>query len=237
MTRHRATAGVSISALAFMVAATLGGAALAQTPPASAAPTTGGTAGPCPMSSASPGMMGDDNGMMGSGQSASPGMMGDDNGMMGSGQSARPGMMGDDHGMMGSGQSARPGMMGDSAGPDPCAAVQGIRIAVTLSDMMRIETAAMTVPVGAPVTFVVTNAGAVRHEFVLGDAAAQQAHEVAMQGMGGMMAADDPEAIALDPGVTKDLTWTFTQPGEMLAGCHVAGHYSAGMKAVITVTP
>jgi uncharacterized cupredoxin-like copper-binding protein len=91
--------------------------------------------------------------------------------------------------------------------------------------------------VGVPVTFVVTNAGAIRHEFVLGDAAAQQEHEVAMQSMGGTMAADDPDAIGVDPGVTKELTWTFTQPGEMLAGCHVPGHYPAGMKGVITVAP
>ena len=195
MTRLRATAGITISALALMVATTVGGGALASTPADSAASATEATKGPCPMSAASPGMMGSNGGMMGSGPTATP------------------------------------------AALHPCVAAQGIRMAVTLSDMMRIEPAAMTVPVGVPVTFVVTNAGAIRHEFVLGDAAAQQEHEVAMQSMGGTMAADDPDAIGVDPGVTKELTWTFTQPGEMLAGCHVPGHYPAGMKGVITVAP
>lgn len=37
------------------------------------------------------------------------------------------------------------------------------------------------------------------------------------------------------PGETKELTHTFAQAGETLAGCHVAGHYSGGMKAAITV--
>jgi uncharacterized cupredoxin-like copper-binding protein len=86
-----------------------------------------------------------------------------------------------------------------------------------------------------PVTFVVTNAGSTAHEFYLGDEAAQAAHELEMQEMGGM-SHDEPDGIAVDPGETKVLTHTFTRPGETLAGCHVAGHYGGGMKAVIKVT-
>ena len=108
------------------------------------------------------------------------------------------------------------------------------RINVTLTDAMRIEPATMTVPAGVPVTFVVTNVGAIDHEFYLGDEAAQVAHEQEMQSMGGMVH-DEPEGIALDPGQTKELTFTFAEPGNTLAGCHVAGHYAFGMKAAITV--
>jgi uncharacterized cupredoxin-like copper-binding protein len=108
------------------------------------------------------------------------------------------------------------------------------RIEVTLIDALRMEPAAMTVPAGVPVTFVVTNSGAIDHEFYLGDAAAQDEHEQEMQA-GGMMH-DDPNGISLKAGETKELTHTFERAGETLAGCHVAGHYAGGMKATITVT-
>ncbi|MBA2720101.1 MAG: hypothetical protein H0U52_12825 [Chloroflexi bacterium] len=109
------------------------------------------------------------------------------------------------------------------------------RIEVALTDSLKIEPAAMTVPRGTPVTFVVTNSGATDHEFYLGDEAAQAAHEKEMTEMGGM-AHDGPGGIALKPGETKELTYTFAAVGESLAGCHVVGHYGGGMKATITVT-
>ncbi|MCJ7711221.1 MAG: cupredoxin domain-containing protein [Chloroflexi bacterium] len=110
------------------------------------------------------------------------------------------------------------------------------RIDVTLNDALTIEPAAMTVPAGVPVTFVVTNTGAVFHEFVLGDEAEQMAHDAEMMESGGMsMPQDEPMAIGLEPGQTKELTVTLAEPGEILAGCHVVGHYAAGMKAAITI--
>lgn len=110
-----------------------------------------------------------------------------------------------------------------------------VRVVVTLTDAFRIEPAAMTVPVGVPVTFVVTNSGVIPHEFVVGDEASQEAHETTMQG--GTMSHDEPDAIGVAPGETKELTMTFDEPGPTLAGCHIPGHYPAGMRAVITVTP
>ena len=92
----------------------------------------------------------------------------------------------------------------------------------------------MTVPAGVPVTFVVTNAGSAEHEFYLGDEAAQAEHEQEM--MSGGMAHGDPSGVTLKAGETKELTYTFTQAGQSLAGCHVVGHYGGGMKAAITVT-
>lgn len=109
------------------------------------------------------------------------------------------------------------------------------RIEVTLTDSLQIEPAAMTVPAGVPVTFVVTNSGAADHEFYLGDEEAQAAHEKEMAEMGGMTH-DEPEGIAVMPGETKELTYTFAEVGETLAGCHVLGHYGGGMKATISVT-
>lgn len=121
-----------------------------------------------------------------------------------------------------------------AASASPSAAAQATRIEVKLTDSLRMEPASMSVPAGVPVTFVVTNEGAIDHEFYLGDEDAQAEHEQEMTDMGGMTH-DEPEGIAVKPGETKELTYTFAEPGETLAGCHVVGHYGGGMKATITV--
>jgi uncharacterized cupredoxin-like copper-binding protein len=109
------------------------------------------------------------------------------------------------------------------------------RVEVTLVDALKIEPSTMSVPAGVPVTFVVTNAGVADHEFFVGDEDAQAAHEAEMAEMGGM-AHDEEMGIGVKPGETKELTITFPAAGSTLAGCHVAGHYAAGMKATIEVT-
>lgn len=116
----------------------------------------------------------------------------------------------------------------------PAAGSAETRIEVTLTDALRMEPAEMTVKAGQPVTFVVTNSGAIDHEFYLGGEAAQAEQETMMQS--GEMVHDTAEGISLKAGETKELTYTFTTPGQTLAGCHVAGHYAGGMKATITVT-
>lgn len=158
--------------------------------------------------------------------------------MGGSGMTPPPGM--NPGGMMGGGGG---GMMGGgtgaSAAPATPAATGGpvaTRLAVTLSDALTITPSAMTVPHGVAVTFVVTNTGTVLHEFTLGSAEEQAAHEAEMQANGGMtMVADEPMAIGVQPGQTKELTVTFATPGSIIAGCHVAGHYAAGMHATLAV--
>ena len=101
------------------------------------------------------------------------------------------------------------------------------RIHITLADTLRIDPASLSVPAGVPVTFVATNSGGKDHEFYVGDEEAQARHEREMQSMAGMTH-DEPNGIAVDPGQTKELTMRFDQPGETLAGCHVAGHYAGG---------
>lgn len=93
----------------------------------------------------------------------------------------------------------------------------------------------MSVPAGGPVTFVVTNTGSTNHEFFVGDDIAQMDHDREMRGMAGMTH-DEAMGIGLMPGETKRLTVTFTTAGTVSAGCHVSGHYAAGMKASIRVS-
>jgi len=135
-----------------------------------------------------------------------------------------------------SGGGSAPAPAGSSpALASPSSAATATRIEVRLTDALKMEPASMRVPAGVPVTFVVTNAGAIDHEFYLGDEAAQAEHDMEMSAMGGMTH-DEPQGIGLKPGEIKELTYTFAAPGMMLAGCHVTGHYGAGMKADVTVT-
>ena len=122
-----------------------------------------------------------------------------------------------------------------SPSPPATSPAAATRIEVSLTDALKMEPGSMTVPAGVPVTFVVSNRGAIDHEFYLGDEEAQAEHETEMQSAGGMRH-DEPEGIAVKPGETKELTYTFTRAGQVFAGCHVAGHYAAGMKAAITVS-
>ena len=129
---------------------------------------------------------------------------------------------------------------GGSASPGASAAVHAsgapaaaTRIEVALTDALKIELASSSVPLGVPVTFVIKNTGTGEHEFYLGDEATQSAHEQEMVDSG--MAHGETDGVSVPPGETKEFTYTFTKAGETLAGCHVAGHYAAGMKAAITV--
>ena len=134
----------------------------------------------------------------------------------------------------GGGATASPSVAAASPSAAGPAGPAAQTIEVKLTDSLRMEPAEITVKAGQPVTFVLTNAGAVDHEFYLGDEAAQAEQEQLMAS--GQMAHDTPEGISLKPGETKELTYTFEAPGQTLAGCHVAGHYAGGMKAMITVT-
>ncbi|MBL6751656.1 MAG: cupredoxin family protein [Nevskia sp.] len=94
--------------------------------------------------------------------------------------------------------------------------------------------AALTVKVGETVRFEVTNTGRLDHEFMIGDANEQGEHDKEMAAMPGM-AMDDPNGVSVPAGKTATLIWTFTKTGALQYGCHVPGHYAAGMVGQLTV--
>lgn len=106
-------------------------------------------------------------------------------------------------------------------------------IEISTRDPYRFDPEALEVEAGETVTFVVTNEGDQDHEFVLGDEEYQESH-------GDEMAAGEMHhegnAVAVAPGKTEKLTWTFPSEGEVQYGCHVAGHYAGGMVGVISVS-
>lgn len=125
---------------------------------------------------------------------------------------------------------------GDEAGTPGTDAGGSVRtVTATLSDDMAIQVSASDFAVGETIRFEVTNSGAIPHEFYLGDAEAQEHHAEEMADADGEMMHDDEDGIAVEPGATRTLEYTFQQAGEVLAGCHEPGHYEAGMVASMTV--
>lgn len=109
-------------------------------------------------------------------------------------------------------------------------------IEIEARDDLTFAPSSVEVAAGETVTFVVTNVGAAVHEFTLGDEHTQDEHEAEMQEMGGGMMHDEPNAVSLAAGETKELTWHFTDGGDVLFGCHQPGHYAGGMVGTVTVT-
>lgn len=109
-------------------------------------------------------------------------------------------------------------------------------IDVEALDTLRFDPASIDIEVGETVTFAVTNDGLIGHEFVLGDAAAQDQHQGQMGDMDHPMA---PEAnvVGVDPSEQASLTWAFTEPGTVLYACHVDDHFVQGMVGEIRVKP
>lgn len=92
---------------------------------------------------------------------------------------------------------------------------------------------------GEIIRFVLTNASTLDHDFTLGDAPIQKAHRMEMAEMakegGEMHHADDPNALFVEAGQTRELTWKFTRAGRIEFDCNVPGHYEAGMAGTISV--
>lgn len=124
---------------------------------------------------------------------------------------------------------------------------------------MGFDPAVMNVKDGETIRFVVTNTGDVIHEFAIDTVEGQAAHRVEMEELmdaveeelaeGGHdeekeageeaghddeekagEAHDDPNAIVLAAGETKELIWKFAKADNLEFACNVPGHYEAGMK-------
>lgn len=100
-------------------------------------------------------------------------------------------------------------------------------------DTPRFEPDVVQVAPGETVTFVVRNRGEAIHEFVLGDEAYQEEHAEEMAGEGEME--EGRNEVEIDPGETKEITWTFIQPGDVMYAFHEPGHYEDGMFGTISV--
>ena len=110
-------------------------------------------------------------------------------------------------------------------------ATRTVEVAADDRDGMRYSMDLGSIRQGETIRFVVTNQGEGPHEFTIGDTASQRAHARLMAKNPEMHHDDDPSAVTLRPGETKELVWKFSKPvqGELVFACQIPGHYDAGM--------
>lgn len=140
-------------------------------------------------------------------------------------------------GILGGGRTMPPAASGNPAGVGgPADAADASRIVeVAVSGSAAFEPATVEMSVGEVVTFEVTNTDRAAHLFVLGDAATQQQFAEAIVHMPDGPPHDLANALVLQPGQTKRLTWRFGAAGALEYACHLPGHYEAGIRGQITV--
>lgn len=115
-------------------------------------------------------------------------------------------------------------------------AVTGARTVDVAMEDIEFDQTTLTVKTGETIDFRFTNTGQIAHDAFIGDDAAQKDHEAEMGEMGDAEGHGMKEgAIALQPGESGQLSYTFSEPGTFEVGCHQPGHYAAGMKIDVTV--
>jgi uncharacterized cupredoxin-like copper-binding protein len=105
-----------------------------------------------------------------------------------------------------------------------------------MTDAMRFTPDRLIVQEGDTVRFVVRNRGRMLHEMVIGTPG-ELAKHAAMMARFPNMEHNEAYMVHVDPGKTGDIVWTFNRAGSFELACLIAGHYEAGMRGTITVTP
>ena len=109
-------------------------------------------------------------------------------------------------------------------------------ITLDMSDDMRFSPAHLNVRLGETLRLQVRNQGQVMHEIVLGTPQSLDRHAAQMLAQPGM-AHDAPYMAHVAPGQSGELVWQFNRAGQFDFACLVAGHFQAGMRGTISVTP
>ncbi len=122
---------------------------------------------------------------------------------------------------------------GGSKGGSPAARVMEIE----MRDVKYVP-ASIDVTSGEAVEIRFHNAGKVPHDAFIGDAKAQAGHESMMNDEHMQHGGSAGNAVSVEPGKTESLRYTFNKDDDgLLIGCHEPGHYAAGMKLTVNVSP
>jgi uncharacterized cupredoxin-like copper-binding protein len=107
-----------------------------------------------------------------------------------------------------------------------------IEIAITIH-YSHFSPDSVTVPVGRPVTFVITNTDPIDHEWIVGDAATHERHRTGTEPVHNAR----PTEISIPAETQKRTTVTFPTAGSELFICHLPGHEAYGMVGTVVITP
>lgn len=109
-------------------------------------------------------------------------------------------------------------------------------ITLDMTNAMRFTPDSLSVQEGETVRFVVKNKGRMLHEMVIGTPDELVKHAALMARFPDMQH-DEPYMVHIGPGKTGEIVWHFNRPGTFEFACLIAGHYEAGMRGTLTVTP
>lgn len=109
-------------------------------------------------------------------------------------------------------------------------------IAIDMNDKMRFSPEIITVKKDETIRFEVKNSGKVLHEMVIGTQKELMAHAEMMKKHPNMEH-DEAYMAHVDPGKKSEIVWLFNRAGEFDFACLIPGHYDAGMKGKIRVSP
>lgn len=97
----------------------------------------------------------------------------------------------------------------------------------------RFEPATFRVPVGRPITFVITNTDPIDHEWIVADEAGHQRHRTGTEPVHG----ERPIEVSIPALGTVQTTVTFPAAATMRFICHLPGHEAYGMVGTLEITP
>ena len=107
----------------------------------------------------------------------------------------------------------------------------GDRIEISIH-YSHFSVSSVDVPLGVPVTFVLTNDDPIDHEWIVGDAAVHARHRTGTEPVHGSR----PTEVSIPAGATLETTIRFDTPGTYLYICHLPGHEAYGMVGTLEVT-
>jgi uncharacterized cupredoxin-like copper-binding protein len=124
-----------------------------------------------------------------------------------------------------------------SSQPAASASAPMRELRIEMDDTMRFSPSALTVVAGEPVKLVVVNRGKLTHELVIGTAAELAEHQREMKSGSAAHHHHSDSAISVEAGQSREVVRSFDKSGELGVACFEPGHYEAGMKGTLTVSP
>jgi uncharacterized cupredoxin-like copper-binding protein len=95
------------------------------------------------------------------------------------------------------------------------------------------EPAAVRVPAGHPITFVIRNLDPIDHEWIVGDAAVHARHRTGTEPVHDAR----PTEVTIPALEERRTTVTFPSPGGQQYICHLPGHEAYGMVGSVAIVP
>jgi uncharacterized cupredoxin-like copper-binding protein len=110
-------------------------------------------------------------------------------------------------------------------GPGPSTTIE---IAIRYS---HFEPAAISVPVGVPVTITIRNTDPIDHEWIVGDEAVHAVHRTGTE----LLHPSRPTEVVIPAGESRTTVVTFEATGTLRFICHLPAHEAYGMVGTVTI--